>query len=207
MILISPHCSKCSFFVQKINFDFPRKLSIFFGGEKLVKMLWFWTFLAVDNFDFTRKIVKKKLGEKLVKMLWFWLTILISWEKLGEKLVKMLWFCFWTKIWLLNPVKKFSSKFVYIQARPCRTQFNLTNFFTLKISILTRILLCLHFFHFNEYFQSKLKQPKHKILWSTILPLLKNLWPLLTLWKTSRTTKRTRKLFLRLCLIRTSKPR
>ena len=106
-----------------------------------------------------------------------------------------------------NPVKKFSSKFVYIQAKPCRTQFNLTNFFTLKISILTRILLCLHFFHFNEYFQSKLKQPKHKILWSTILPLLKNLWPLLTLWKTSRTTKRTRKLFLRLCLIRTSKPR
>ena len=33
-----------SFFVQKLNFDFPRKLSIFLGGEKLVKMLWFWTF-------------------------------------------------------------------------------------------------------------------------------------------------------------------
>ena len=31
------------FFVQKFNFDFPRKLSIFLG-EKLVKMLWFWTF-------------------------------------------------------------------------------------------------------------------------------------------------------------------
>ena len=30
-------------FVQKFNFDFPRKLSIFLG-EKLVKMLWFWTF-------------------------------------------------------------------------------------------------------------------------------------------------------------------
>ena len=30
-------------FVQKFNFDFPRKLSIF-GCEKLVKMLWFWTF-------------------------------------------------------------------------------------------------------------------------------------------------------------------
>ena len=29
-------------------------------------------FSAVDNFDFTRKIVKKILGEKLVKMLWFW---------------------------------------------------------------------------------------------------------------------------------------
>ena len=31
------------FFVQKFNFGFPRKLSTF-GGEKLVKMLWFWTF-------------------------------------------------------------------------------------------------------------------------------------------------------------------
>ena len=37
------HCSKSSFFVQKFNFDFPRKLSIFWV-EKLVKMLWFWTF-------------------------------------------------------------------------------------------------------------------------------------------------------------------
>ena len=82
-----------SFFVQKFNFDFPRKLSIFFWvknsrkccgsglfscwqlwfhakncqknlGEKLVKMLWFWYFLAVDNFDFTRKIVKKNLVKK-----------------------------------------------------------------------------------------------------------------------------------------------
>ena len=58
-------------------------------------------FLAVDNFDFTRKIVKNNLGEKLVKMLRFWtfqlLTTLISREKLskkieGEKLVKMLGF-------------------------------------------------------------------------------------------------------------------
>ena len=31
------------FIVQKINFDFPRKFSIF-CGEKLVKMLWIWTF-------------------------------------------------------------------------------------------------------------------------------------------------------------------
>ena len=37
------HCSKSSFFVQKFNFHFSRKLSIFLG-EKLVKMLWFWTF-------------------------------------------------------------------------------------------------------------------------------------------------------------------
>ncbi len=42
-----------------------------FLGEKLVKMLWFLDFLAVDNFDFTRKIVKKNLGENLVKMLGF----------------------------------------------------------------------------------------------------------------------------------------
>ena len=28
---ILSHCSKSSFFVQKFNFDFPRKLSIFFG--------------------------------------------------------------------------------------------------------------------------------------------------------------------------------
>ena len=42
--LVSPlHCSKSSFFVQKFNFDFTRKLSIFLG-EKLVKMLWVWTF-------------------------------------------------------------------------------------------------------------------------------------------------------------------
>ena len=41
--LLSTHCSKSSFFVQKFNFDFPRKLSIFLG-EKLAKMLWFWAF-------------------------------------------------------------------------------------------------------------------------------------------------------------------
>ena len=37
------HCSKSSFYVQKFNFHFPRKLSIFLG-EKLAKMLWYWTF-------------------------------------------------------------------------------------------------------------------------------------------------------------------
>ena len=37
------HCSKSSFFVQKFNSDFPRKLSIFWG-KKIVKMLWFGTF-------------------------------------------------------------------------------------------------------------------------------------------------------------------
>ena len=42
IILIISHCSKSSFFVQKFNFDFQKKLPIFLG-EKLVKMLWFWT--------------------------------------------------------------------------------------------------------------------------------------------------------------------
>ena len=52
------HCSKSSFFGQKFNFDFLRKI---------VELFWVKTrenvavldFLAVDNFDFTRKIVKK----------------------------------------------------------------------------------------------------------------------------------------------------
>ena len=56
---------KSSYFVQKFNFDFPRKI---------VELFWVKTcenaavldFLAVDNFDFTRKIVKKNFGEKLV---------------------------------------------------------------------------------------------------------------------------------------------
>ena len=65
------HCSKSSFFVQKFNFDFPRKLLIFFGWKTRENVV-VLDFLAVDNFDFTRKIVKKKFGEKLVKMLWFW---------------------------------------------------------------------------------------------------------------------------------------
>ena len=58
-----PTLFEISIFCPKNNFDFL--------GEKLVKMLWFWDFLAVDYFDFTRKIVKKNLGEKLVKMLRF----------------------------------------------------------------------------------------------------------------------------------------
>ena len=93
------HCSKSSFFVQKFNFDFPRKLLIFWVknswkccgfGLFSCWQLWFhekncqkkfgWKtrenvvvldILAVDNFDFTRKIVTKNLDEKLVKMLRF----------------------------------------------------------------------------------------------------------------------------------------
>ena len=58
------HCSKSSFFVQKFNFDFPRKLSIFWGGKTRENVV-VLDFLAVDNFDLTRKIVKIILGEKL----------------------------------------------------------------------------------------------------------------------------------------------
>ena len=52
------HCWKSSFFVQKFNFDFPRKLSIFFGWKTRENGV-VLDFLAVGNFDFTRKIVKK----------------------------------------------------------------------------------------------------------------------------------------------------
>ena len=65
------HCSKSSFFVQKFNFDFPRKIVELFC-VKTRENAAVLDFLAVDNFDFTRKIVKNILGEKLVKMLWFW---------------------------------------------------------------------------------------------------------------------------------------
>ena len=61
------HCSKSSFFVQKFNFDFPRKLPIFLGWKTRENVV-VLDFLAVDNFDFTRKIAKKNLVEKLVKM-------------------------------------------------------------------------------------------------------------------------------------------
>ena len=49
------HCSKSSFFVQKFNFDFPRKIVELFcvkTGENAAVS----DFLAVDNFDFTRKL-------------------------------------------------------------------------------------------------------------------------------------------------------
>ena len=72
------YCSKSSFFVQKFNFDFTRKIVDFFLDQKLVKMV--LDFLAVDNFDFTRKIVKKNLSEKL-KKLWGFVKI----EFFGEK--------------------------------------------------------------------------------------------------------------------------
>ena len=59
----SSHCSKSSFAVQKFNFDFPRKLSIFVGWKTRENVV-VLDFLAVDNFDFTRKIVEKNFGWK-----------------------------------------------------------------------------------------------------------------------------------------------
>ena len=56
------------FFVQKFNFDFPRKIVEMFS-VKTRENAAVWDFLAVDHFDFTRKIVKKDLGKKLVKIL------------------------------------------------------------------------------------------------------------------------------------------
>ena len=41
---LTSHCSKSLFFVQKRNFDFPRKIVDFLGGEKLVKILGFCGF-------------------------------------------------------------------------------------------------------------------------------------------------------------------
>ena len=59
------HCSKSSFFVQKFNFDFPKKLLIFLG-EKLVKMLWLSTVKLL-----TTLISREKLSRKFcVKNLW-----------------------------------------------------------------------------------------------------------------------------------------
>ena len=55
------HCSKSSIFVQKFNFDFPRKLSIVLGG-KIRENDVVLDFLAIDSFDLTRKIVEKNIG-------------------------------------------------------------------------------------------------------------------------------------------------
>ena len=52
--LASAHCSKSSFFVQKVNFDFPIKIVDFLEWKTRENVVVFG-FLAVDNFDFTRK--------------------------------------------------------------------------------------------------------------------------------------------------------
>ena len=53
---IVPHCSKSPFFVQKFNFDFPRK-NVELFRVKTRENAAVLNFLPVDNFDFTRKIV------------------------------------------------------------------------------------------------------------------------------------------------------
>ena len=68
--LHQPHCSKSSFFGQKFNIDFPRKIVEFFWVKSRENAA-VLDFLAIDNFDFTRKIVNRVLGEKLVKMMRF----------------------------------------------------------------------------------------------------------------------------------------
>ena len=64
------HRLKSSFFLQKFNFDFLRKLSIFFWWKTRENVLVLDS-LAVDNFDFTRKIVKKFWLKNSWKYLFF----------------------------------------------------------------------------------------------------------------------------------------
>ena len=61
------HCSKSWFFVQKFNFDFPRKLSIFWGVKNSWKCCGFGLFSCWQLW-FHEKTCQKNLGEKLVKM-------------------------------------------------------------------------------------------------------------------------------------------
>ena len=51
-------------FVQKFNFDFPRKIVELFWVKTRENAVVFFDFLAVDNFYFARKIVKNILGAK-----------------------------------------------------------------------------------------------------------------------------------------------
>ena len=59
-------------FCPKNQLWFPEKIVNFFWWWKTRENVVVLDFLAVDNFDFTRKIVNYFLDEKLVKMLWFW---------------------------------------------------------------------------------------------------------------------------------------
>ena len=78
-----PHCSKSSFFVQKFNFDFPRKLSIFLG-ENSWKCCGFGLFICWQLW-FHEKNCEKNFG---------WKTR----ENVGG-LSKL---NFWIKIWLFE---------------------------------------------------------------------------------------------------------
>ena len=75
------HCSKSSFFVQKFNFDFPRKLSIFFGVKNSWKCCGFGLFSCWQLW-FHKKNCQKKFG---------WKT--------RENVEVLSNLNFWTKIW------------------------------------------------------------------------------------------------------------
>ena len=61
-IIDVPHCSKSSFFVQKINFNFPRKLSIFYFGENSWKFTRKTPTFFFTKFFLTIFLVKSKLS-------------------------------------------------------------------------------------------------------------------------------------------------
>merc|ERR1711860_314139 len=78
-------------FLAVDNFDFPRKIVKKKIGGKTRENVVVLDLLAVDNFDFTRKIVKKIGGEKLVKMFWFWAFLLLTTLISRGKLSKIFW--------------------------------------------------------------------------------------------------------------------
>ena len=76
--LINQLCTLFEIFIfcPKIQLWFPEKI-VDFWGEKLVNMLWFWTFF--ENFDFTRKIVwkiREKVGVLSILNFWFKIWLL-----------------------------------------------------------------------------------------------------------------------------------
>ena len=78
------HCSKSSFFVQKFNFDFPRKLSIFWGVKNSWKC-WCFGLFSCWQLWFHEKNCQKNFGWKTREN-----------EEVWSKLN------FWTKIWLFE---------------------------------------------------------------------------------------------------------
>ena len=110
LLASTTHCSKSSFFVQKFNFDFPRKLSIF--GWKTRESVVVLDLLTVDNFDFTRKLSKTigwKTRESVVVLNFLAVDnfdFKIVKKNLAEKLVKMLGFC---QIWIFGQKFDFSN--------------------------------------------------------------------------------------------------
>ena len=154
------HCSKSSIFVQKFNFDFPRKIVEFFGGWKTRENVVVWGFLAVDNFDFTRKIVKKIWVKNSWKCCGFglfscwqlWFHEKNCQKNLSEKLVKMLGFC---QNWIFGQKFDFSNSVSYIHSslaslgllllmsraklRTFRTPFFTNFFFAILCIVLLRL--------------------------------------------------------------------